>query len=498
VAGGGGGSHATSYITSCDGQTTTSGSAGANGSTTGSGGTSGNGGATSSSADGGGGLLSNGGGTAGGKAFINGGGGGFTYGRGGFGGGGGTSSWNNYRGGGGGGYSGGGAAQNGTSCCPSGGGGGSYNAGTNQVNVAGANTGDGKVDITLLHIPQNDGGVAAILNINKYSCRGIYPLKAVVKNYGSNQISSLTISWTLNGIAQTGGSLSHTLDTINGLGLNTDTISLGNVLIDSATSIKIWTSLPNNMADSGSFNDTMMVNVIWPVTASTTLLKSVSCFGLSDGKAKVTMSHGRSPFTRKWSNNSTAGTIQNLTAGVYWCVITDSSGCKDTSTINVPEPLDIILTSVVTKASPAGNDGAIDLTVIGGTPGYSYLWSNSATTEDISGLAVGTYSVVVTDTNSCIDSLTTDVGSWEGVSSVKSELGFDVYPNPSKNGKVNIAVSGTNDLVYIEVLSSLGQHIYSESSADQLITLDLEKEGVYLVKITVGNQVMFKRLVIER
>ena len=155
VAGGGGGSHVASYLAANDGQITTNGAAGAAGVLIGAGGTGGLGGQQATSADGGGGLLGNGNGTAAGQAFVNGGLGGSDEGLGGFGGGGGTSSWNNYRGGGGGGYSGGGGGNNdsNTACCAAGGGGGSYNAGTNPVNLAGVQLGDGLVRITFLDLP---------------------------------------------------------------------------------------------------------------------------------------------------------------------------------------------------------------------------------------------------------------------------------------------------------------------------------------------------------
>ncbi|NDA79356.1 MAG: hypothetical protein EBY07_16640, partial [Actinobacteria bacterium] len=49
----------------------------------------------------------------------------------------------------------------------------------------------------------------------------------------------------------------------------------------------------------------------------------------------------------------------------------------------------------------AQNTGSIDLTVFGGVAPYTYVWNNSASTQDIYNLAAGIYSVLVTDANGC-------------------------------------------------------------------------------------------------
>ncbi|PLW92156.1 MAG: hypothetical protein C0592_12210 [Marinilabiliales bacterium] len=193
IAGGGGGSWATSFTATTDATTATSGNSGANGDYIGAGGTGGNGGTDASSADGGGGLLGDGGGDTGGKAFINGGYGGVERGYGGYGGGGGTSSWDNRRGGGGGGYSGGGGARSNSSTAgnPEGGGGGSYNAGTNQVNTAGINTGHGYVIITV-NAPLCVSDLVPIeINVNEIADVTVQPVD-VATTQGDNAIFTIT------------------------------------------------------------------------------------------------------------------------------------------------------------------------------------------------------------------------------------------------------------------------------------------------------------------
>jgi gliding motility-associated-like protein len=80
------------------------------------------------------------------------------------------------------------------------------------------------------------------------------------------------------------------------------------------------------------------------------------------------------------------------------CVI-DLDGAGATTLIS-PPALDAS-TSTYTNETCLGSDGKIDLTVTGGTAPYGYSWSTSAISEDISSLAEGTYTVIITDANQC-------------------------------------------------------------------------------------------------
>lgn len=569
VAGGGGGNHGTSYFASCDGQITQNGASGANAATVGAGGTGGMGGLQATSADGGGGLLGNGTGGAPGQAFINGGLGGIDEGTGGFGCGGGTSSWNNYRGGGGGGYSGGG--NNGGSCCPAGGGGGSYNGGTNPVDLAGVQIGDGLVRITSLTRPANNAGIDDILGFAPPVCKGIYPVEVVVKNLGNNQITSVTVEWSINGAVQTPTTYTSLIDTANGSGFDTARVVLGNANINTATTIKAWTSMPNIVLDTSNYDDTLEIMIAAPAVASAAVSADVSCNGLSDGIATVSASGGTAPYTFNWSNGDVTATSINLAAGQYFVTITDSTGCTDVDTVLVSQPLAlgsvavvnniscngetdgniiisptggtsgysilwnngstatfldslpaatysytitdangctfsdsstiiepsaISLSAVVTPETVPGN-GAIDLTVAGGTSGYTFNWSNGATTEDITGLTPGTYTVTVTDANGCTATLSDSVSTTVAIEEFTG-ITFEVFPNPNK-GSFKVRIGEITEAIQIEVFDLLGKQLMQINNASQVTEINLDVEnGIYLVKISNGNKAITKRVVIAK
>lgn len=128
----------------------------------------------------------------------------------------------------------------------------------------------------------------------------------------------------------------------------------------------------------------------------------VSCFAGNDGSASVTGSGGNGNYTYTWSNSSTLPQIGNLTAGSYTVTVTAGNGCSASATAVVGQPAALEL-QVTTTSETALNlsDGTASANVSGGTPGYTYLWSNGATTADITGLFPDSYTVTATDANGC-------------------------------------------------------------------------------------------------
>ncbi len=139
-----------------------------------------------------------------------------------------------------------------------------------------------------------------------------------------------------------------------------------------------------------------------PLVALTVSGTEVSCLNGNDGTASVSVSGGAAPYTIDWSNGATGEDITGLTAGTYTVTATDANGCSGTGSVTISQPSAIQITLSGSQNSQCGaNDGQININVSGGTPGYSYLWSNGATSANLSNLGAGTYSVTVTDANGC-------------------------------------------------------------------------------------------------
>jgi hypothetical protein len=136
--------------------------------------------------------------------------------------------------------------------------------------------------------------------------------------------------------------------------------------------------------------------------AASAVATDVLCFGAATGTVDLTVTGGTGPYSYLWSNGATTEDLTGLVAGSYSVTVTDANGCTANAAATVTEPAQLVATESHTPTCLGTPDGAIDLTVAGGTAPYSYLWSNGATTEDLTGLVAGLYSVTVTDANGCI------------------------------------------------------------------------------------------------
>ncbi len=111
-----------------------------------------------------------------------------------------------------------------------------------------------------------------------------------------------------------------------------------------------------------------------------------------------------------WTDGSSTQSITVKTSGIFYVVVSNGFNCKDSSLTQTTAEMILQLAlisptfdGVNNISSNNGNDGAIDLTVTGGTNPYTYSWSNGDITEDLQQLIAGTYTVSVTDNLGCAE-----------------------------------------------------------------------------------------------
>ncbi|WP_293892208.1 PKD domain-containing protein [Flavobacterium sp.] len=142
-----------------------------------------------------------------------------------------------------------------------------------------------------------------------------------------------------------------------------------------------------------------------PVFTVNPTVSNITCFGAHNGSINLNLTGGIAPVALSWSDGSSAGLIRNnLAAGTYTATISDGTPCYIVRTFTIVEPQALVLSANLTNAfnCTTANSGAIDLIVAGGTPPYTYSWSNSSATEDLNNITSGNYLVTVTDANGCI------------------------------------------------------------------------------------------------
>lgn len=127
----------------------------------------------------------------------------------------------------------------------------------------------------------------------------------------------------------------------------------------------------------------------------------------TNGQVVASFNGGTSPFNYAWVNGqgtsvgTNSATLTNIGAGTYSCTITDANGCSFSSSAMVSNNFGPTLAIDTIIPSSCSGDGQIQLTVIAGNP-TDYLWTNGATTQNITNLNPGFYSVSVTGASGCI------------------------------------------------------------------------------------------------
>ena len=231
--------------------------------------------------------------------------------------------------------------------------------------------------------------------------------------------------------------------------------------------------------DSGGCSATTIVTVKGnnAGTSSIATFSNVKCNGGTDGSAIISITGGTAPYTWLWSNGGTGVSATGLSAATYTCTVTDVNGCSSSTTVTLTQPTLINLNPNSTAEVCGGVAGSAFVSVSGGVPSYSYLWTTGATGATAVNLVAGNYTVTVTDSNGCSKISSTTVATGGGFNSAIS-LNSPILCF-SQVGAISVAATGGS--VPYTFSWSNGVSSVTNSATDQLTSLIAD---TYSVTIT--------------
>ena len=182
------------------------------------------------------------------------------------------------------------------------------------------------------------------------------------------------------------------------------------------------------------------------LTLGASTITTATC-GRALGGASVHISSGTSPYTYAWSNGSTTAAIVNVAAGTYAVTVTASGGCTATAGAVVDSTASMVLATLGSRAG-CTSTGTASVSVTSGTGPFTYLWSNGATTTNISSLSAGNYTVTVTSQSGCTATGTANViSTGNGVNLTPSSTPAGCSSNTGTAGVTT--TSGTSPFTYV-------------------------------------------------
>lgn len=208
------------------------------------------------------------------------------------------------------------------------------------------------------------------------------------------------------------------------------------------------------------------------LNTTVTKISDASAVGVCDGQARVSVAGGATPLQFVWTSTETLDIATQLCGGKNYVTVTDANGCQAIDSVEILEPVTIILTQIDTTAPKCGQcDGKIKIYPSGGLAPYTFNWDNGDNTDSTINRCAGVKNVTVTDANLVSATFQIGLSSQNAPSLVMVEN--DVTCFGSCNGSATVRASlGTAPYNY--VWPSIG-------STDTTVT-SLCK-GVYLVEV---------------
>jgi len=372
-----------------------------------------------------------------------------------------------------------------------------------------------------------DAAMLTLTNIEAYSCKDSISPIISFRNFGADTLKTLTIFYQLDNnptqfIAWAGALRSYAVNTLSLPKIHT---------VGGNHILKVYTSGPNGNTDQNNFNDTIIKSFFTndqpnnlTLTVRTDDYGSETSWAIIDNQNQVVHSGG--PYENKIGGETLVHSIC-LANECYQFVIKDAVGdgmccaygkgyylltndlngdtlafdtnfttTTDTQLFCLDTCKFFITSQITNSTTSSSNDGSIDVTVNGNKGPVSYIWSTSDTTEDISGLAPGVYTLIVTDSVGCSDTISFTVSFGNAINELSSNQ-VSIYPNPFNDMLyLKTDLVGNHKLRVFGLLGQeiLNQNIYFNNEVKEIDVQFLGK-GVYLLEISNSKQSIVKKLV---
>jgi hypothetical protein len=262
---------------------------------------------------------------------------------------------------------------------------------------------------------------------------------------------------------------------VSGIGGTLPYIGVGSFNIAASTQLISITD------SNGCVQDTLLnVNQPQLLSCIATITNPILCNGDS-ATIQVNANGGTMPYNGIGSFSSSTGT--------YTFVIADSNNCITDTSLTISSPSSILSSALGYSDNGTGN-GSAKCIASGGTPPYTFFWSNSSISDSIANLSSGMYYVTITDANLCQmhDSVFVPLVFPAGIEN-SSSLNFAVYPNPS-HGAFSIQFDHIVQAAALEIVNLLGEKIYEKKiSSQQKETIQFDAPlGMYILKIKIAGR----------
>lgn len=215
---------------------------------------------------------------------------------------------------------------------------------------------------------------------------------------------------------------------------------------------------------------------ILPISLFLSVSKEIKCQGKAEGALALSIRGGKSPFSILWNIPGTSGENPvNLKAGKYEVTVTDVTGTKATQQIELKEPPRLEASATLVQMADTDQaNGKAKVVFSGGSPGYTFAWSNGANGLENEQLAAGKFTVTVTDNNGC--SANASVEITEAIQPLAAQIITDkpIGCQGQKNAQLSVEVSGGKK-----------PYTYSWSNGTKAMTLSQLGPGTY--KVTVSD-----------